>query len=188
MTRPRGEKDSFFDLLTGLPNRWRFEKRLQQIILRAEAREHGVGLVLMDLTGLKRINSTLGHTAGDAMVREVAEIIKAHAPPGALMGRLDGDEFGILLTDLGGEVVATSMTWAEGLLAAIQRLELVFEDRRVRIGANMGMSFCPLDADNGPELFQQAYLALQAAKKAGSNTLRRFVPVMQTAAWDDFEI
>lgn len=188
MTRPCGEKDSFFDLLTGLPNRWRFEKRLQQIILRAEVRGNGVGLVLLDLKGLKRINSTLGHTAGDAMVHEVAELIRAYSPPGALIGRLDGDEFGLLLTDLAGDVVASTMIWAEGLLTAIQAIELTFEDRRVGIGANMGMSFCPQDADNGPKLFQQAYLALQAAKKVGSNTLRRFVPMMQTAAWDDFEI
>ncbi len=187
MARPRGEKDIMFDLLTGLPNRWRFEKRLQQIILRAEVREKGVGLVLIDLKGLKRVNSTLGHSAGDALVREVADIIKAHAPAGALMGRLDGDEFGVLLTDLAGEAVSRSLEWAEGLMSAIGRVELEFARRRVRVGANMGVSFCPQDADNGPELFLQAYLALQVAKKTGNNTLRRFVPIMQTAAWDTLE-
>ncbi|MBI5928959.1 MAG: GGDEF domain-containing protein [Chloroflexi bacterium] len=187
MARPRGEKDIFFDLLTGLPNRWRFEKRLQQIIVRAEVRENGVGLVLIDLTGIKQVNATLGHTAGDALVKEAAELIKSHAPAGSLVGRLDGDEFGVLLTDLAGEAVSSSLAWAEKLLTMIHEVELAYEGRPIRVGANAGLSFCPLDADNGPELFRQAYLALQTAKKLGSNTLQRFVPMMQTTAWEEFD-
>lgn len=187
MARPRGEKDSFFDLLTGLPNRWRFEKRLQQIILRAEVRENGIGLALLDLSGVGLINCTLGHTAGDVVVREAAELVKSHAPPGALVGRLDGDTFGVLMTDLTGDAIETTLLWAENLLRAVHDLKLEFNGKRFGLGGNLGLSFCPQDADNGSDLLRRAYLALQGAKAGNINAVRRFEPDLELAAWMQFQ-
>jgi diguanylate cyclase (GGDEF)-like protein len=208
MTRPRGEKDSFFDLLTGLPNRWRFEKRLQQIILRAEVRENGVGLALIEISGVKLANCMFGLTAGDALMREASEILQPLAPPGALVGRLDGNVFGVLLTDLEIDptqdlaavpydliekpvtpMTQTCMAWAENTGKALSRIELKFEGHPVWIGVNIGVSFCPLDADNGPALLRKAYLALCDA--AGYHTMlnvRRFSPEMVDITWEEFRM
>jgi diguanylate cyclase (GGDEF)-like protein len=181
-SRPRGEKDIFFDTLTGLANRWRFEKRVQQLILKAEAREKPLALALIELRGLRHINGALGHTAGDAIVREVGETLKNLTPPEALLGRLDGDSFGALLTTLPSP--GQALDWAAQVVEAIRRLSFTFEEHTVQVGANVGLSFCPEDSDNGPELLRQAYNALTAARAQGMNGVTRYRPEMLATAWD----
>ena len=167
------------DALTGLPNRALFRDSLDQRL--AALRRHGgsCGLLCLDLDAFKAVNDTLGHLAGDTLLREVAGRIRACLRREDLPARLGGDEFAILL---GGEADDRSAAaTAERLVAALRR-PVDLGGQEAVIGVSIGIAFAPehgLDADT---LLKRGDLALYRAKSEGRNTFRHFAAAMDRAA------
>lgn len=154
------------DSLTGLPNRAEFHNRF--VDMAASAQRHGRSLILLmvDLDRFKEVNDQLGHAAGDAVLQQAAHRMRALVRDTDFIGRLGGDEFVILQADAearqeGGEV-------AEKIVEALSRPFGVHQ-REVRIGASIGLSAYPQDADTLEALLIKADLALYRAKANGRN-------------------
>lgn len=152
------------DALTGIANRTLFQARLDAAVLDAKAQARSTGLVIVDLDRFKEVNDTLGHDAGDAVLRTVAERLNSVAPDAATVARLGGDEFGVILpgvTDL-----ADVANLAARILVALDP-PLLHAGREVECRASIGWSACP-DHDAGPSaLLKNADIALYAAKSDG---------------------
>ena len=166
------------DALTDLPNRTLFRERLEQRL--AEVRRQGgqAALLCLDLDQFKTINDTLGHAAGDALLREVGQRIRAVLRVEDTPARLGGDEFAILLG--GSEHLGTAASLAERLVEAV-REPVHLGEQQVGVGVSIGIALAPdhgLDAD---ALLKRADLALYRAKHEGRNTYRFFEPAMDEA-------
>jgi diguanylate cyclase (GGDEF)-like protein len=179
VTRERERMDelahlAFHDALTGLPNRRFTEEQLAMGLARARRNRGGVGVVFIDLNGLKAVNDELGHTAGDEVLVEFAERLQAAvresdaigrlADPTSTVARRGGDEFVVVLTDLPadcGELVAEIMSRIE---AAI---EPPFEaaGQELQMSASLGAAAYPYDSRDSVTLFEMANAAMRADKR-----------------------
>ncbi|KVQ87558.1 putative bifunctional diguanylate cyclase/phosphodiesterase [Burkholderia ubonensis] len=165
------------DSLTGLPNRATFLTEFDACLRRSDK---VIALLFIDLDGFKLINDARGHSAGDEVLRQVAERLRGQCPePGMMLGRIGGDEFAVLMRD----------TDADGAMGAAARLvdTLVAPyapspDRQFRIGASIGCVLAPHHGNDAGVLLSRADMALYAAKKAGKGTYRMFSPDMETSA------
>jgi diguanylate cyclase (GGDEF)-like protein/PAS domain S-box-containing protein len=173
--RKRREEEERFlayhDTLTGLPNRRLLDDRLRQALHLAQRRDRRVAAMLVDLDDFKRVNDELGHRAGDAVLREVAERLAGCVRKADTLARQGGDEFVIVIPDLAQE--ADCDVVAEKILRA---LEPAFhaDGREFRIGASIGISIYPGDAGDGDALLRNADVAMYRAKQSGRNHFRFF--------------
>ncbi|GJD62657.1 sensor domain-containing phosphodiesterase [Methylobacterium frigidaeris] len=167
------------DALTGLPNRALFRESLDRRL--AALRRHGgtCGVLCLDLDAFKAVNDTLGHSAGDALLREVAGRIRAALRQEDLPARLGGDEFAILL---GGEAGADSAAATAERLVASLREPVDLGGREATIGVSIGIALAPEHGLDGDTLLKRADLALYRAKSEGRNTYRLFAAAMDRAA------
>ncbi|MEO8319079.1 MAG: EAL domain-containing protein [Bradyrhizobium sp.] len=160
---------AYHDMLTGLPNR----AQLRQLINAAiEGCPDGnnVALVFLDLDHFKDVNDTLGHSAGDELLVELTQRLRARIQPGDMLGRLGGDEFVMVLPNCDpakASLIATGITEALAL-------PLRLGDRQVPISASMGISIYPDNATDIDTLMRQADAAMYKAKQAGRATHRFF--------------
>nr|WP_315246232.1 EAL domain-containing protein [uncultured Albidiferax sp.] len=173
---------AYHDALTQLPNRRLLLDRLNQAV--ATARRSGLhGAVLfIDLDNFKHINDTCGHEAGDQVLVEIARRLHDAVREGDSVARMGGDEFAILLEDLGPErleAAAKAVHLAEKILALLAQ-PCVLGDYHFRCTASIGIDLY-LQSETAADLLQHADLAMYQSKKAGRNTLRFFDPTMQTA-------
>ena len=161
------------DALTGLPNRTLFRDRLDQAIALAHRASAGFAVLACDLDRFKAINDSLGHPAGDALLRIVADRMRTVIRPYDTIARLGGDEFAIVLTYLDDPREAASL--AERLIAAVSE-PIDLDGQSVEVGVSIGLT-AATDRDHDPdELFKRADIALYEAKAAGRNTYREFEP------------
>ena len=160
---------AYHDTLTGLPNRRLLDDRLRQAVHLAQRRDARVAVMVVDLDDFKRVNDELGHRAGDAVLREVAERLAGCVRKADTLARQGGDEFVVVMPDLGPEPRCEVV--AEKLLRA---LEPAFraDGREYRIGASIGISLYPGDAGDGEALLRNADAAMYRAKQAGRNHYR----------------
>jgi diguanylate cyclase (GGDEF)-like protein/PAS domain S-box-containing protein len=166
------------DALTLLPNRSLFHDRLQQSIGAARRDGGQLALLLVNVDRLSRINDSLGHAAGDALLREVARRASEIAGPTDTVARLSGDEF-VLLT--GCEDTEDIILSAQRLIEAIaQPLSVGGHD--VVVTASIGISVFPRDADAAGDLLKAADAALAHQKDAGPNGFRFFKGEMNDQA------
>lgn len=175
------ERQALFDDLTGLPNRRLLQDRLSQALVRARRHERHAALLFLDLDFFKRVNDSLGHSAGDQLLVEIARRITDLLREEDTAARLGGDEFVALLPDMTGDpatVVAAVRRRGEKLRKAIER-PVVLGGTEVHITASIGASLLPGDTDNIEDLLAHADTAMYRAKEDGRNTLRFFVPDMQ---------
>ncbi|HYJ30413.1 MAG TPA: EAL domain-containing protein [Allosphingosinicella sp.] len=164
------------DPLTGLPNRFLFQKRMEAAIAHTEAHGGGFGILLLDVDDFKRVNDTLGHDAGDALLCTFAERITGALRPDDTIARLGGDEFAVLLTGVQEEKgVALAV---EAILAAL-REPCHHSGRVLECQASIGASLCPEQGTDRAELLKNADVALYAAKSAGRGNLQIFRPKMR---------
>lgn len=154
------------DALTRLFNRQEFETRAQAML--AQAGSRGGALLFIDLDQFKLINDTSGHAAGDALLVQLALTMGEELRPGDVLGRLGGDEFGVLLANTATAVDARYV--AERLRLAIERLAFPWEQRIYMISASIGVVMLEA-ATSIRELFAQADAACYLAKEAGRNRL-----------------
>lgn len=163
------------DPLTGLPNRALFGERLREAV----AAGRGCTLFCLDLDGFKEVNDTLGHPAGDALLRIVAERLRHLLRDTDTVARLGGDEFAVLLTDARHGEAAIPL--AETIIAALGH-PYDIGGRQATIGASLGIAtLVPGDTGDEDMLLRRADLALYHAKGAGRRCHRLFVPAMETA-------
>ena len=159
------------DGLTGLNNRRRFEDELVSTVARSRRFDLSVAVVVIDLDDFKFINDTFGQYAGDLMLQMVGQMVDAMLPPRAMLARLGGDQFAILLTDI---------TWSEVrdradlLLEGIRELALRVGGDLVRVTASIGFALLD-DADTtAEELLADADRAMYSSKEAGRDRVTGF--------------
>lgn len=155
---------AFHDALTGLPNRTLFHETL----VRTLKSGNRVALLCVDLDGFKLVNDTLGHAAGDEVLKIAAKRM-AKMAPGAMVARLGGDEFAIILPD----VIRHSCEWTAARLVDTLSQPMSIEGSSTRIGASIGIAEPETDVDSD-ELVRRADCALYSAKQAGKNTYRHY--------------
>ncbi|MDT7837419.1 diguanylate cyclase domain-containing protein [Aquabacterium sp. OR-4] len=169
------------DSLTGLRNRAAFMAALQAAIEQPAAPGMVLALLFVDLDHFKRINDALGHLAGDALLRTVAERLRAvlaAVAPGAEAGRFGGDEFVILLPGLAGAAAARAA--ALRVHAAIAE-PVNWGGRPMAVTPTIGVALHPADGDSADALLRHADAALYAGKAAGRAVVTLFEPAMAAA-------
>jgi diguanylate cyclase (GGDEF)-like protein len=162
------------DLLTALPNRAVLREEIERALSRNKRGEE-LALLCLDLDRFKPVNDTLGHAAGDALLRQVAERLLACARESDLVARLGGDEFALVQS--GTPQPASSTALARRLIDAVSR-PFDLDGNRVHIGVSIGIAVAPFDGDNAEALIRNADLAMYGAKGDGRGTLRYFEPEM----------
>ena len=161
------------DMLTGLPNRAYLTERLTTIL--ALARRHGtlVAIMFIDLDNFKAVNDSLGHHVGDALLKEVAERIKAVLREADMVSRLGGDEFLVILADFAAPEDAANV--ADKLLQIISA-PIALEGRQLCANASIGISVFPRDGDNADDLIRRADAAMYSVKDHGRGHSRFYTP------------
>jgi diguanylate cyclase (GGDEF)-like protein len=165
----RVEYLAYHDGLTGLPNRSLFSKLLTQSISDSQDHSRQLAVAFLDLDRFKQINDTLGHEAGDQLLKEVAVRLKDCVREGDTVARLGGDEFVVILPDLGDGHAAAVV--AEKILTLIARpFTLIGEEFRVT--ASIGISIFPQDGLDEQTLTKNADIAMYQAKADGKNNFQ----------------
>jgi diguanylate cyclase (GGDEF)-like protein len=150
------------DELTGLPNRRLFGDRLSLAIERADRMRSRLALLILDLNGFKMINDTLGHQAGDQVLREVSSHLRKSVRASDTLARLGGDEFIIVATDL--EEGQSADHFVEAVRSAMERPILV-DGQSMIVSASLGMAVYPDDADDSIKLLRIADQRMYALKQ-----------------------
>lgn len=163
------------DILTGLVNRTAFRDRAAEVLFAARVSGERVAIGCLDLDYFKSVNDTLGHAAGDVLLREASQELLRFADHGVIVGRLGGDEFGLLFhgNRSGEEVHAL----AERMIDRLSR-SYEIQGSRVTIGATVGIAFGPDDGDSVDELIRNADLALYRGKDKARGTAMRYSALM----------
>jgi diguanylate cyclase (GGDEF)-like protein len=157
--------DAAHDPLTGLPNRRRLmDEGATQLDRRAS--RGSIALMLIDLNHFKEVNDTLGHSAGDRVLIEIAERLQAAAGPDTLVARLGGDEFAVLFGNLPAPALATHR--ADAILAPIHE-PIDLDGMRISVEASAGIATAAATGGMG-ELLRRADVAMYQAKRSGQRT------------------
>jgi len=157
------------DTLTGLPNRHQFNEKLQEALAKARTSGEALALMFLDVDHFKKVNDTLGHAAGDAVLREFGQRLQRAVRPTDCVARLAGDEFVIILEGLRGE--AEPQFVARKILAQISHV-FDIEGRHLDVSTSVGIAFHRGGVISASELLARADAALYEAKAAGRNTYR----------------
>jgi diguanylate cyclase (GGDEF)-like protein len=164
---------SYTDGMTELHNYRYFEMRLKEEILRHTRNKQGVSLIILDVDHFKNYNDTLGHQAGDEVLRQLAHILKDTVRENDIVARYGGEEFAVILPSVGKEGV---IILAERIRSHVANSE--FKDEHVqplgKITVSIGTASLPLDASDSTDLIYKADTALYAAKHSGRNCVRQY--------------
>jgi diguanylate cyclase (GGDEF)-like protein len=162
----RVEYLAYYDGLTALPNRSLFNKLLSQAISQAKRHHRQLAVAFIDLDRFKQINDTLGHEAGDELLKQVASRLKGCLRDGDVVARLGGDEFVVLLTELVEEKNAATV--AQKIIIMIAK-PFVLLGHEFRVTASIGISTYPTDGLDEQTLTKNADIAMYQAKEDGKN-------------------
>ena len=154
------------DPLTGLPNRTSFIERIEAQMALAEAAGHGLALLFIDLDHFKRVNDSLGHLAGDTLLRTTAARIVGTLRATDVVARFGGDEFMVLLDAQAGDVRRQAAEVANKLLHAVAA-PVVAEGRPITVTPSIGIALFPEDGQSADELVKHADSAMYEAKSRG---------------------
>jgi diguanylate cyclase (GGDEF)-like protein len=165
------------DALTGLPNRQYFVEQLEQAVQRRRP-DARVLVAYIDLDDFKMVNDTLGHAAGDRLLRTVATKLQTELPE-ALIARLSGDEFAAMIRDLPADADLAAL--AMRLQSCFAR-SVVLEGDEAKASASIGIAVSPEDGTEGAVLLKNADLALYRAKQEGKAGHHFFEPFMDERA------
>lgn len=175
---------SFYDPLTRLANRRLLMEQLERSIAFGKRKQRARALMLLDLDNFKKVNDTLGHETGDQLLREAAERLKKCARQIDHVARLSGDEFVLLLEDLGAsrqEAADRARVVAQKVLTAIGGEPFSVHERECVCTCSIGIAIFGNDGNRVKDVLQQADIAMGQAKAAGRNTMSFFAPELQAA-------
>ncbi|WP_313951961.1 putative bifunctional diguanylate cyclase/phosphodiesterase [Accumulibacter sp.] len=180
---------AYFDTLTGLPNRQSFLERLDRELLRARRTNRRMALLFLDLDGFKRINDTLGHTAGDYLLQTIADRLREKLRAGAFIARpaldesslhfarLGGDEFTVVLPDV--DTPETACVVARRIQALLAQPALIGE-QEIAVTSSIGIALFPDDGDDAVTLLKHADTAMYYAKEQGRNNWQLYTRTLTT--------
>jgi diguanylate cyclase (GGDEF)-like protein/PAS domain S-box-containing protein len=162
---------AYHDALTGLPNRTQLEEQLRVDLVRARRSGEAVALLYFDLDNFKLVNDSLGHAAGDEVLRETARRVSELVRGGDVLARQGGDEFLLLMHCAGpGTAAAAAQLAAERIAGALER-PVEISDAEFHIGASIGVALFPEHADDAEDLLKHADAAMYQAKRTGSGSV-----------------
>jgi diguanylate cyclase (GGDEF)-like protein/PAS domain S-box-containing protein len=171
--RKRAEEEleylAYHDRLTGLPNRMMFEELLDRALARARRSGDAVAMLLLDLDNFKLVNDSLGHRAGDELLKETAARLRTAARETDVVARQGGDEFLLLLSDLAGggdSAIQVAEMVARRIKEAFES-PIVIQAGELYVSASMGISVFPLHGDQSVDLMMNADSAMYRSKRAG---------------------
>ncbi len=170
---------AYYDALTGLPNRLLFQDRLEQEISICRRLDHQCAVMFLDLDRFKYVNDTLGHSAGDELLIEVARRIKQHVRDNDTVARLGGDEFTLILREV-GSVDAVAMVARK----VVEELGRPFSlmGNEVHLGGSIGITLYPDDGLDFETLTKRADAAMYQAKGAGRGQYHFYSQLMDENA------
>jgi diguanylate cyclase (GGDEF)-like protein len=160
-----------FDSLTGLANRHRMTRKLDSTLAAYKAAKRSCALMMLDLDRFKQVNDTMGHQAGDDLLRQVATRLQKIVGDKGEIGRLGGDEFQIILPDFDDR--GALGTLAEKIIQTVSQ-PYAIEQKRAIIGTSIGVAIAPYDGLERDDVVHSADLALYAAKNGGRGQFRFF--------------
>jgi diguanylate cyclase (GGDEF)-like protein len=165
------------DALTGLPNRLLFGERVSQAIARSEAGQRGLAVLLVDLDRFKNVNDTLGHGAGDAVLKACAERLGRTLRDNDLVARISGDEFAVLVEPCAQPAAAIGV--ARKVLSAIER-PLIVQGQEIVLTGSIGISLYQDDGRDAESLLKHADIAMFKAKEHGRNNYQFYSAQMNS--------
>ncbi len=173
-----------YDSLTGLPNRKLFVEMLDQLLKNARRRavddhHHQLAVMFLDLDRFKNVNDTLGHDVGDELLKEVAQRLKGCVRGTDMVGRIGGDEFVALISNVpSADVVASIATKMRDALEE----PVEYGPHEMRISVSIGICMFPDDGNTSAELMRRADVAMYQVKESGRNGYKFYTEEMQTSA------
>ena len=178
-----------YDSLTGLPNRTLFQDRLTQEIIRCERYEKHVAVLFLDIDLFKAINDSLGHAAGDDLLKIISNRLKETLRSVDSIARMGGDEFTILVTDLAVEYkknVGYLRNLSEKIIEVVNQ-PMEIEGRDISVTCSIGVAVYPDDANNVDDLLRNADSAMYYAKSQGRRNYQFYSKEFNEAAVDRLE-
>ncbi len=174
-----------YDSLTSLVNRAKMRDLLDQILGAPQERERSCTLLMLDLDRFKQVNDTLGHPAGDALLKQVAQRLERVLDGIGRCGRLGGDEFQVIIP---GSQDREKLGFLASEIISTLSQPYSIEGQSVVIGASVGIALAPMDGDTSEELIRNVDLALYAAKDAGRGTYHFYDKGLHSAAEERAEL
>lgn len=169
------EQMAFYDALTELPNRMMMKSHLQKALSRAHRKHHEIIIMFLDLDGFKAVNDTLGHDAGDQLLKDVATRLIACVREEDMVSRIGGDEFILVFEETNKNEVAEI---AERILINISNPYYIFNSE-VNVTPSMGISIYPYDGDDLDTLIAQADKAMYVAKNSGKSRFQFYTTELE---------
>lgn len=182
-TEERIHRLAYYDALTGLPNRPMLEDHLRLALSSARRQQKTVALMFLDIDHFKQINDSMGHGAGDLLLKETAQRILSCVREGDTVSRMGGDEFVILLPDCGEisrGIAPGAISVAEKVQASLVK-PVHLSGHEVSVTASIGIALYPADALNGTDLVKHADIAMYHAKSQGRNNFQFYTVEMNEA-------
>jgi diguanylate cyclase (GGDEF)-like protein len=176
----RLDRLSYYDALTGLANRRSFLERVTQYMLSAADAGHKMAVFVIDLERFKKLNDSLGRSAGDALLKQVAEWLGQNAENASLVARLDADHFAVVLPKVMYEANVARVL--EKTIAAFMKHEFSLNDAVYRMAAKIGVAVFPDDGSDADTLFNNAEAALKKAKASRDRYLFYAQKMTETVA------
>ena len=170
---------SFYDVLTGLPNRTLLRDRILMALLNARQRGEKVALLFLDLDRFKIINDSLGHSIGDLLLKQVAQRLKGWVQEQDTVAHMGGDEFLILLTGI--KEIADAVAVAKRVVKSMAS-EFLIPSHSLNITCSLGISIFPDHGGDAETLIRHADQAMYSAKENGRNNVQLFRPGMSVEA------
>lgn len=174
-----------FDSLTGLANRYQMSRALEDILEARQETNRVCTIMLLDLDRFKRVNDTMGHPAGDALLKQVARRLESAVGKLGKVGRLGGDEFQVIIPSVVSREAVGEL--ADKIIKSLSQ-PYAIEGKRVLIGASIGLSTAPEDGKTSEVLIRNADLALYAAKDGGRGRYQFFADDLHADAQERTEI
>ena len=164
-----------YDYLTDLPNRSLLLDNLERAIALAKRKDYKVAVLFLDLDGFKKVNDTLGHDAGDLLLREVSKRLKESIRTSDSVARVGGDEFIFVLNEIGSDENAAHT--ANKIIASLSK-SFDLKGQQCNVGGSIGIAIYPDTSEDPNTLVKQADDAMYMAKQSGKNTLRFYRDVL----------
>lgn len=171
------EHQANHDILTGLPNRNLLQDRIAQAIVYAERTAHTVAVVFIDLDNFNLVNDSLGHTAGDRLLKAVAERLEAGFRAADTVARLGGDEFILIFYNQSGEELISQET---AQLGEVFALPFHIDEHEIFVTYSAGFSIYPQDGKDAETLLMNADVAMYRAKEQKGNSFQFYAPEMHS--------